>query len=362
MLTYTQLNIIRSKLREVSESPYFSGELNLFLEKLSNTVDALFEKYDLIPEDIIRKCVFFITNATNFFTGSTTKKVPYEIVYCLENACGQWIDDKTIITTALSPSILGFYFQSVNKSFYEFSKEQLGIEFNYDLIQISLPEVYRRRPLCATPLYHELGHFIDANKGISEIAYLFFRQHGILPTIDANNNWKNTDERIWRHHCAEYFADLYSAQFIGKCGVDFLEKIAGSDLASATHPATSERVSVVNDFLSGKKNPVVDMFNFIINLMFKDGKILVPNLTQPAVSPDISISFDNIRPYSIKDRNEMHSFIDSGWSYLCNTWERPKGIWEGVEKKEIEKIVNDLVEKSIRNFMILNKWGSHVSS
>ncbi|EHM9811516.1 hypothetical protein KF464_004935, partial [Salmonella enterica subsp. enterica serovar Derby] len=184
---------------------------------------------------------------------------PYEIVYCLNDACKKWISEKTLITTALSPDMHGFYFKSVNKNLYSLFDEVLNVKFEVELIQISLPEMYRRRPLCSIPLYHELGHFVDISKGISELACLNYRSKdkGTLPGPE----WSNLPDVIWINHCREYFADLFSAQFIGKSGVDFLYKLAGSHPASYTHPSTEDRVKIVSDFLNKVENPVVGMFN-----------------------------------------------------------------------------------------------------
>ncbi|EPO3001212.1 hypothetical protein ACUA1G_002935 [Escherichia coli] len=356
MLAFTQLTLVRNKLREISESPYFSKDMHEYLAVLQEAADKLYENHENVADEIIADCTFFITDAVNFFTGSTTKKIPYEIVYCLNDACKKWISEKTLITTALSPDMHGFYFKSVNKNLYSLFDEVLNVKFEVELIQISLPEMYRRRPLCSIPLYHELGHFVDISKGISELACLNYRSKdkGTLPGPE----WSNLPDVIWINHCREYFADLFSAQFIGKSGVDFLYKLAGSHPASYTHPSTEDRVKIVSDFLNKVENPVVGMFNAVISALHKGGQIISPCLTLPTPLLDVKSAFDNVRPFVIRDHNEMHAFINSSWQYLCSEWEKPTGIWSGLSKEAIEKTINDLVEKSIRNVMILEKWSA----
>ncbi|EMH1504898.1 hypothetical protein DMB99_17045 [Proteus mirabilis] len=364
MLAYTQLTLVRSKLREISESPYFSNDLHLYLVQLRKVVDKLCDNHSAISEQTIVQCAQFITDAVNFFSSSTTKKIPYEIVYCLNDACQKWINDKTLITTALSPNIMGFYFKPVIKNFYVFFEKNLDVSFDAELIQISLPEIYRRRPLCSTPLYHELGHYIDISRGISELALLYFRKkgNGILPFPDGKNAWGDNEQDIWLNHCREYFADLFSAQFVGRSGIDFLKKLAGSDPSSNTHPSTKNRIEIVENFLSQIKNPVIDMFNDVISALHRGDKLLCSNLSLPLPQKEVGIAFDNVRPFEMIDKSEMHSFIDSSWHYLCRMWDNPTGVWTGLSKETIEKTINDLVEKSIRNIMIIEKWNMYASA
>lgn len=364
MLAYTQLTLVRNKLREISESPYFSKDLHEYLIQLRKVADKLCDGHGTIDEQTIIVCTQFITNAVNFFNSSTTKKIPYEIVYCLNDACQKWISDKTLITTALSPDIMGFYFKPVSKDFYDFFEKTLDISFDAELIQISLPEIYRRRPLCSTPLYHELGHYIDLSRGISELAIIYFRKrdNGILPFPDGKSEWHDSDKDIWLNHCREYFADIFSAQFVDTSGIDFLKKLAGSAPSSYTHPSTKNRIKVVEDFLNEVHNPVIEMFDAVILALYQDAKLLCSSLSLPLKQKNVSIAFDNVRPFKMASKNEMHAFINSSWHYLCNTWEHPVGVWAGLSKETIEKTINDLVEKSIRNVMVVEKWSAYASA
>ncbi|MBO1273555.1 hypothetical protein J3L11_18130, partial [Shewanella sp. 4t3-1-2LB] len=365
MLAQTQLTLVGKKIREISESPYFSKNINEYLSYLKNIADKLSEEGSNINEGIVIASTIFITDAVNFFSGSTSKKIPYEVVYCLNDACQQWTDENTLITTALSSDIHGFYFEYVNLSTQNIIEQTLNIKPSHDLIKISLPEIYRRRPLCSTPLYHELGHYIDSTIGFSEFASLNFckkNKFDILPIFHNfdKNTWSNPDKKelidhkqeMWTNHCREYFADLFSAQFVGRSGVDFLQRLAGNADASFTHPSTKDRVKVVEDFLSGNSNTVVDMLNNIISLFSKANKVKQSGLLRPSSPPDITSCFDNIRPFPITDRSHLHSFINEAWDYLCKTWDNPSGVWSELSKDTIESTVNDLVEKSIRNFMI----------
>ena len=193
--------------------------------------------------------------------------------------------------------------------------------------------------------------------GITSLSLLRSNADLNLPGVD----WSTiTDPRYKRmvqnNHRMEYFADLFSAYYIGRSGIEFLNEIAGSNSVSDTHPATKDRLAVVDAFLKGEKNIVVDLFND--TLKAKSLKTLTP----PTQFPNIEIEFNNVRPYPIKTKSDLHLFINSGWNYLCKSWKNPVMNWKLLEKNQAERAVNDLVEKSIRNFMIREKWSSHETS
>lgn len=53
MLAFTQLILVRNKLREISESPYFSKDMHKYLSVLQEAVDKLYEKHGTIADEII---------------------------------------------------------------------------------------------------------------------------------------------------------------------------------------------------------------------------------------------------------------------------------------------------------------------
>lgn len=58
MLAFTQLILVRNKLREISESPYFSKDMHKYLSVLQEAVDKLYEKHGTIADEIITECTF----------------------------------------------------------------------------------------------------------------------------------------------------------------------------------------------------------------------------------------------------------------------------------------------------------------
>lgn len=148
----------------------------------------------------------------------------------------------------------------------------------------------------------------------------------------------------------EFFADLFGASYAGTAYSDFLNEFAGNDSVSVTHPATNTRIAVINDFLSGNTNGVVDLFQNALKTL------TLPQLRPRFETISINTAFDNVRPYRIATDAQVHGVLDSGWRYLKTTWANPDGAWKEMEKHQAERTINDLIEKSIRNYMVSKSW------
>lgn len=309
-----------------------------------------------IPDNVVQTFIASIASATNFLIGSTSKKIPYEIAYCLKLASAGWTNTPPIITTALSPDLYrGFYFLGVSPNFYTYAENFLNVKFTSELVQISLPDIYRRRPLYCTPLYHELGHFIDSHRKITGLSLMIQGDDWPLPGIDLSVLPDFSKRRLQVSHRMEYFADLFCASYTGRSGREFLSAFAGTQGASPTHPATQARLEVIDAFLASTHHPIVDLFQETLKAL------ALPQLKQCYDAPSIEVEFSNVRPYTIKSEKEVHGIFDSGWMYLSEAWESPKGPWQSLEIAKREQAVNDLIEKSIRNHMIISKWNNHAA-
>ena len=272
-------------------------------------------------------------------------------MYGLRLAISGWTKTETAITTAISQDLYGgFYFRGVDQQFKTLAEAYLGIVIATELIQISLPQVYRHRPLYNLPLYHELGHFLDVHHSITPYTFMLSDATSLLPSLPAGLP-KDTLHNIHINHRMEYFADLFGASFTGLAYGDFLQAFAGANSISLTHPATSDRLTVIDDFLNGKSNPIVELFCTALS------NLKLPELKAQFSAPDLNESFDNVRPYLIQSDAEAHGILDSGWHYLQTAWTSPTGLWAEMDEAKIEQTVNDLIEKSTRNRMIVTKWG-----
>ncbi|AGH99181.1 M48 family metalloprotease [Micavibrio aeruginosavorus] len=341
-LTKINLKLLEQKLSSLGDTPYFSSELKLYTKQLSNVA----RKADAITDPQVRnRMVLQLWSAIKYLDGSTTRLLPYEVVFCLDAALKDWTTDNYLITTAILHE-MNFYFQGISPSFYTEAEGFCGETFEYKLIQVALPDLYRHRPLYNVALYHELGHFIDTHKAISD--YLLLLSPNVqLPRLSAG-----VDEKIRRNHVMEYWADIFAASYLGYGIHKFLDRFAHNVPVSATHPATSDRLELIEAFLDGKSMPILDGFQAVLSQR---------NLGKLEIrfdSLDVKEYFDNVMPCPISNIGQLHALFDSSWDYLETAQQRLAEPWSLIREDQIEKMINDLSEKSIRNFMISQRWGN----
>ena len=292
-----------------------------------------------------------------YLAGSTTKEAPYEMEYCLHKALAQWVTRKTIITTALT-SHHDFHFAPADP--WKFVKQYLpGFSTNgYDplLVQLGLPRLYRHKPVYCIALYHELGHFVDELYGITDLSLVLepdfiATQHITMPG-GASAQSRN---RIESYHRKEYFCDIFGAAYGGRASIEALVTIAPGAPPSQTHPSTADREASVDSFLSGRQTPLLDLFQRCLKQQAQ------PALGHFLRMPDIAKPFDDLRPYKIIDDPELHGMVGAAWTYLLQCLDQRTAPWivAGMADSEIERIVNDLTEKTLRNASIRERWSSH---
>lgn len=342
------MRLISEDLERFSETPTFSPRLNVFIGQIKTAIDKLVDQQDVVPENVSRFLVGQFASLIKFLSGSSSKRIPYEIAYSLEQALKDWQAKPAIVSTALSPDLMsGFYFQGVNENFYTALDNFLSVSVDERLVQISLPEVYRHCPIFCVPLYHELGHYIDIELGITT-SWLLSTPIEDLPLADVSSDPRL--ENVHRHHRMEYFADLFAASYVGNAVDDFLIQFTGGTQVSPTHPSTAARSAVVQDFLGHKNGHILTSLQSILE------GLGLPKLTARFTEVDLSCSFDNMRPATLTSLEELHGVFLSAWKYLGEQSTNPSGWAAAMRQNEIERLVNNLVEKTIRNYMIREKW------
>ncbi len=300
--------------------------------------NTLIQEYPSTPTEVSKNLLESIWTASKYLIGSTTKTIPYELVYALSTALRDWNIGNNIVTTALIDEF-NFYFQGIDPNFKKLVKSYLTIEISHDLIQIALPKLYIHKPLYSIPLYHELGHFIDNHKRITSYSRLLHPLPG------------KYHEQVEVAHRQEFFADIFSASYTGLASVIFLNEFAANAVETHSHPSTKQRVEVMTSFLEGKSNGITDIF---YNTLTKLG---LPPLMRRYEVPKLVECFNNIRPYCIKNKKELHGILEAGWNYLLTRDSEPdSGFNEISDEFEPAKIINDLIEKSIRNMILQEKW------
>ena len=296
-----------------------------------------------------KKIVDFIFESIQYLDNSTLTIIPYEIVYCLENALNEWIpDNKFIVVTSLSNEILSYSINgnlALNKPIYQLIESQYNINFEYKLIQITLPRYYVHDYLANAVLYHELGHFIDFHFNISEA---IVNDLVLTGTLDFKN--RELNQKIYNHYC-EYFADIFAAQYIGKASNYFLDYIAHKAPDSSTHPATDKRLDKVDKFLNNV-NSDEEIENIKKYTLARSGF----NLEIKHIELPID-DFFNLIPYEITNQKDLHSIFLTGW----NTWlENPNKLKTDFDNDTAYKIINNLIEKSISNYIVVDSWNKQL--
>jgi hypothetical protein len=246
-------------------------------------------------------------------------------------------------------------------------KLKYNIFFPKRLIQINLPKSFSRDYLACVILYHELGHFIDLSNSCSEaLAQDFYQRiqsdkdlliwaQPFFPIIN-NSLFKisESDRRqIIQLHFGEYFCDLFASQYVGPSLNDYLYFITQGDANfSFTHPSTINRVKLVNDFLSGRENHLVDFI--------KDGvEQMINNSLRVRFEQISSQDFYNLLPIDIHSIPQLHGVFNFGWQIWQNDWkpfaEKMK-MEASLSSNQVYSIINNLMEKSIGNFIVTKQW------
>ncbi|MFD2676974.1 hypothetical protein [Camelimonas lactis] len=346
MYIVDDLHQINSAFFKLLEATYFNEALTRYTRATIDLIDFVIAKHDELDENEVRFVHGHAWQVLQYLAGSTSKEVPYEVVYALEFALVDWGLEGALITTALADR-QDFHF-SPAVTWDRLAKIDPRIPIPDDrrpLVQIAIPKLYKQRPLKSVALYHELGHYVDASHSVSERCY--FRT---VP--DAVKLLRESPEvaRQIHHHMMEHFADAFAACYCGEAMAGTLEAIAKGHSASPTHPATKDRVECIRDFLSGAQVGQISVFNAVLT------DLGLPLLRKRFADIDVAKSFDLIRPIRLEGPEELHGVFSSGWQYLQKIVENPSHHWQDLSKFERSRLVNDLVEKSIRNMQISTGW------
>lgn len=336
----TNLFLLRDELVSLERTPFFSKPLESYLRELILVVDRVITEFPNFPAQIADDIARKIWTATRYLKGGTSKAVPFETVYALELALHDWTSHPCAITTALADE-LDYHFLGIDpttpiRAFYP------GVSFGTELIQIALPRLYRHRPLYNVALYHELGHYVDTHFKISNLS--------LLLDPSALSGLASDQRQVLLRHRMEHFADLFAVSYTGAAFTKFLNALAKNHPVSLTHPATVDRLAIMQDLMDGRSNPVIDAIQMALS------KLGCHRLDIRYKTPDIINAFNNIRTYTIQDDGELHGILGAAWTFLESIERRDRNPWAGIPDQDAGQIINDLVEKSIRNYMTVLKW------
>jgi hypothetical protein len=372
-------------LEKARNNAYSDKHKEEYQKNLAILFTAVYEevnkKTSLTETDIYalyKRHIDFIFKSLEFLDSSTLNQIPYEIVECLNHAMNDWLGSsgEYIIVTSLINDVSGFSFDpslAYSDALYDEIKAKYGIDFPQRLVQINLPRALARDYLASVVLYHELGHFVDMKFKFTEsltrellnnitdgkitgnelanllIYFPFLNNHvGTKKTIP-------TQSQIFivtNSHLAEYFCDLFASQYIADSSNYYLQYITeNANFYSASHPSTVNRVQAVADFLGKGDNMVVMIINVAVYKIKKETLVI----RNEAVKAD---DFFSLVPVDIENVGQLHGVFNTGWKvWLLQQEQLSKSLNDQFDNPlRLYSVVNNLIEKSIGNFITLNKW------
>lgn len=272
----------------------YQSHLKILYEKLKDEDFSTLSENDWIDRS---KIINFIFKSLEFLDHSTQNLIPFEIITCLEKVLEDWVVDKKnnyIIVTSLVNTMNSFSFDPslvVDSKIYTIISATYNMSFSSKLIQINLPRYLSKDYLANVALYHELGHFVETQYSITApiVNELWFKySQGLL----SDENKKIVEHyfsylvrpypELYKQetlslHFAEYFSDIFAAQYIGEAIKLFLQCITPDGSGSSyTHPSIVRRTELIDVFLSQKDNYIINLFNDALLKLFKKNlKLLI---------------------------------------------------------------------------------------
>lgn len=342
------LHILAKRYTQLSRSAFFDPAFREFAQRTVEAIEHVIENNANYPDDVVRQFEAHVWHVMQFVRGSRSNDAPHETQFVLRQALKEWIPEEALISSA---ALEEFNFNLNPADLWDHIERTLNLfdTKNYKplVVRIGAPEAYKHRPIFCVPLFHELGHFIDIHFKVTEMSMLLAPPTA-HPVGINQMQWNSINLR----HRMEHFADLFSSCYCGSASIKSLLAIAPGHQDSPTHPSTDKRVATVEDFLNGRANQTVDLLQATLKARG------LKELAKWFVSPDVNASFNDVVTYRIPNVQELYGIYLAGWDYLQDQLENRTAPWvdDNVDAYTIEKTVNDLTEKSIRNFEIRERW------
>lgn len=359
ILLSSVLHLLAAQLDKLAHSSFFSPELTGYVSELVANVNWL--KQDItsphpqLEADLVAPIVDAIWHATQFLTGTTSSRVPYEVTYLLREVLLDWGLEDSIVTTSLIQSP-DFYCESVSRAPTQVLNNNpiTGLALSKHLVQIGMPEIFQHMPLFCAPLYHEIAHYVDDRLKIIK-RVLMQREFDIAKSLPARHYFE-LNRTIMVNHLTEHFCDLFAACYVGDSVIDYIVQWCPPGASpERTHPLPEDRAELTADFLAGRQNDLVDILREAV-MEEGLGEHFQPNFELPEVGE----AFADARPAKLGSIRELHGLLPAANRFLIDLLENPtayKTLPIGAVDGHLRiSLINDLVEKSIRNFMITKAW------
>lgn len=360
ILLETVLQLLVEQLEKLSHSSFFTAELSRYISQLRESVDSLRTSLNETdpPVAVIAAVVESIWRATQFLTGTTSNRVPYEVTYLLREVLTDWGRGDSIVTTSLVQSP-DFHCERVHSAPSAVIRDFKlpGLEINGDLVQIGVPEIFQHMPLLCSPLYHEVGHYIEEHERL--IAKLMIARQDLafaaMPHIQSEFPHSSMWREVARSYAMEHFCDLIAAAYVGECVSDYIIQWDHSTDLSPTHPSAARRAEVTRDFLEGKQNPLVELLKMTVE------EAGLPVMLERRFSmPNVHDCFSDVRPAKVNSIAELHGLLPAADRFLKDLRSAPSQFAgtniAKVPSSRHAQLINDLIERSIRSHMITKAW------
>ena len=351
MTPAVNLHILAAEFTQLSRSAFFEPAFQKFSAKTAEVIEHVLQHAADYPEDVVRQFQSHVWNVLQFVSGSRSNDAPHETQYVLRKALKEWVSEDALVSSA---SLNSFEFFVNLADFWDFVAQAIdGYDTdNYSplVVRIGSPSAFKHRPVFCVPLFHELGHFVDHHYKISETSVLL--SLAPVPAGISLEQWQNLNIQ----HRMEHFADLFAACYCGEATNFSLFAIAPKNGNSASHPSTQRRIEVVDDFLAGRDNSIVNLLQDALSA--RKQEVLKVRFIEPNVD-----CFNDVLTCKISNLEELYGIFLSSWKYLHNQIDDRSAPWitADADASTIEKTVNDLTGKSLRNYEIVERW-KNVSS
>ncbi len=328
----TRLNVHQSCLLElfnIVSNKIESKEIDV---SLSSNINSIKEVFDFLLNNII------------YLEDSTLNNIPYETIYCLDLALKEWSlndDIEYIIVTTLRHN--NYFFDGTlafTDNIYNYVSLLFGVDFQYRLIQISIPKRDVNDYMLNGVLYHELGHFVDRKYRITQ------------RIIDTEYYMENREVQLNKYyHLAESFADIFASQYSPYTIQYTLRFLAPDAKGSFTHPSTKDRLELIQNFINGIPNDTTK------KLSLATSYVLSKDLKKRFSTINYS-DFYNLIPTIVNKEDELHGLFHSVW----DIWMNHKDQFVNMDDSIIYRLLNNLIEKSISNYVVQKEWENHAST
>lgn len=347
-----------------------------FYEKIKNEdVSTL----SVDKKTYLKAAIEYFQTRVNCLSNNTATNAPYEVIESIKCAAKDWVldIDKYIILTRYGDYC--FFHDNTEEAVLLYIENDYGKKFDHKTVLLSIPQHYYRDYMNNVVLYHEIGHFVDTVNGISDIAVRlmmdkFRRDEELVEMCDlfpcltgmkyntigdmSGNIINKSDEFLLKRHWMEYFADIFASSYIGKNITRYLSYVCYPDCScsdySVTHPSNEKRFKVVDDFIDNKSNYVIKIIQEILNGRF--GKQLT-NYSN-TITPD---DLYKLLPIELVSDNDIHRLYATAWDVWYGDRSKFKtnnNLSHDLQPTQIYSILNNLVEKSISNYLVTKKWNN----